>query len=259
MASPAQITANQANAQLSTGPRTPEGKALAAANSRKDGLTAQTLVITHDQQPAFDQFRRDLRHDTRPEGALEDEFFQRLLTYGWNLRRARALESTLLAETDPIHDEESANKLHRIARYRRELERSYDRALAQLRHLQTQRAVLLQQDAHVVNAVTRIAPVADLTRITNRTDPFVGHFNPFQYRNPQIFLSRAAARREHRANEAGEQNEPNTPIDPELAAVVASPKLSENDKRAFIDLYTTTPPPAPLVFNPSSKTGNPVK
>src|ERR1035438_5174370 len=44
-ASPARKSANTANAQLSTGPRTPEGKSRSAQNASKHGLTAADLVI----------------------------------------------------------------------------------------------------------------------------------------------------------------------------------------------------------------------
>ena len=44
-ASRRQQAANQANAQHSTGPQTPEGKAQSAQNSLKHGLTAQGLVV----------------------------------------------------------------------------------------------------------------------------------------------------------------------------------------------------------------------
>jgi hypothetical protein len=43
-ATEAQIRANQANAQKSTGPRTPEGKEASRANSYKHGLTATTVM-----------------------------------------------------------------------------------------------------------------------------------------------------------------------------------------------------------------------
>ena len=40
-ASPARLAANQANSQLSTGPRTPEGKAKVSLNAVKTALTGQ--------------------------------------------------------------------------------------------------------------------------------------------------------------------------------------------------------------------------
>jgi hypothetical protein len=44
-ASEAQIRANQANAKLSTGPRTPEGKEASRANALKHGLTGAGVVM----------------------------------------------------------------------------------------------------------------------------------------------------------------------------------------------------------------------
>ena len=45
MFSEARQTANAANARLSTGPRTNEGKASSSQNARTHGLTAAQLVI----------------------------------------------------------------------------------------------------------------------------------------------------------------------------------------------------------------------
>ena len=45
MASEKQIEANRANAQHSTGPKTPAGKAISRLNALKHGLTAEIAVI----------------------------------------------------------------------------------------------------------------------------------------------------------------------------------------------------------------------
>ncbi|MBI4889381.1 MAG: hypothetical protein HY821_02070, partial [Acidobacteria bacterium] len=173
MASAAQILANQANAQLSTGPKSPEGKARSAANSTKDGLTSANPVVDSHQSEEFHSYRQALENDTHPEGPIEHEYFHRLLTAGWNLRRARTLESELLDKTNPSTDDQDAARLHRIARYRRELERTYDRALKQLQTLQTQRAILLQRPAEIIDAVARLTPLASLTAIAPDKAPFL--------------------------------------------------------------------------------------
>ena len=50
MSTPAQTTANQLNAQLSTGPRTPEGKSTSSQNSTKHGLTCAYPVIRSEEE-----------------------------------------------------------------------------------------------------------------------------------------------------------------------------------------------------------------
>src|SRR5207244_13451629 len=45
MISTEKLAANQANAQFSTGPKTPEGKARSAVNSRTHGLCAKEILV----------------------------------------------------------------------------------------------------------------------------------------------------------------------------------------------------------------------
>ena len=53
MASPAQIAANRTNAQRSTGPTSPEGKARAASNSFKHGLYAPKHFQVYNADPNY--------------------------------------------------------------------------------------------------------------------------------------------------------------------------------------------------------------
>ena len=50
MTTQAQIDANRRNAQLSTGPKTPEGKATSSQNATQHGLTSQRVVLP-DEDP----------------------------------------------------------------------------------------------------------------------------------------------------------------------------------------------------------------
>src|ERR1700761_7701695 len=45
MATPAQVAANQANSQKSTGPKSPDGKTRSSRNSFKHGLYSKDLVL----------------------------------------------------------------------------------------------------------------------------------------------------------------------------------------------------------------------
>lgn len=181
MASAFQTAANQANAQHSTGPRTPEGKTRVAQNARKHGFCAQTLRLAPEEQPLFDALQKGLLEDTRPEGALENEIFRRLLTHAWNLRRIESFESRILVSADPLSiDDAPQSNLERWARYRRDVERSYYRALNELRKLQTQRAALLQQEDQVIEALYSATPLAEITRLTKQTDSFIRHAENFK-------------------------------------------------------------------------------
>jgi hypothetical protein len=59
-ATEAQIHANRANAQKSTGPRTPAGKAVVAQNAVKHGLSARLDVIRGEDQAEFDRHREGM-------------------------------------------------------------------------------------------------------------------------------------------------------------------------------------------------------
>ncbi len=71
MASEAQIAANRLNAQKSTGPRTPEGKAMMRRNPLRHGLSAASVVLFYESEAEFEQFRQDLASDFDPVGAEE--------------------------------------------------------------------------------------------------------------------------------------------------------------------------------------------
>ena len=141
MTTPTQLAANAANAQLSTGPRTPEGKQRSARNALTHGLTAREVVILPGERPAFDEMRADLEDDLRPQGALEHTLFAQLVHAAWNLRRLRLLEAGLVTDApDPLLDRSLERDLDRLARYHARAERSFYRALRELRALQAGRA-----------------------------------------------------------------------------------------------------------------------
>jgi hypothetical protein len=102
MASVAQVRANRLNAQKSTGPRTPEGKAVVAQNAVKHGLLAQQVVIRGEDPGEFELFRDRMVQDLAPAGSLESLLAERVAHLGWRLRRAERLDRAAWAtlETD---------------------------------------------------------------------------------------------------------------------------------------------------------------
>jgi len=160
MASAAQITANRLNAQHSTGPRTPEGKAHSSQNAHKSGYCSIRLVIAPERQAEFDAYAEELLAHTAPEGPIELEYFKRLLVHGWNLNRVRD-DETRLAESE--RNEANSQQLALLSRYRRSLERSYDRAIKTLRELQTNRLNRRCFSTDVAQEVAEEYPLADIS------------------------------------------------------------------------------------------------
>ena len=96
MCSERKLAANRLNAQKSTGPRTPAGKAESSRNATTHGLTARRAPIMRGEDPAeFEAFAQALRDDLRPRGAAERVLVDRIIELSWKLRRVPAAEAAL--------------------------------------------------------------------------------------------------------------------------------------------------------------------
>ena len=142
MATAAQITANQANAQHSTGPVTAEGKARTAHNALRHGLTAKHLVIRDDEREDFAIFQQSLLAELAPQVATETITFHEILHAAWNLQRFRRIEAEICTgRADDFASAETTATYDRLTRYQARAQHAYYRALAELRTLQTNRAL----------------------------------------------------------------------------------------------------------------------
>lgn len=104
-----QIIANRGNADKSTGPVTPSGKAIASRNALKHGLLAKEIVINAgegaESQEEFDAVLLDLKDQLDPQGALEEMLVEKIAAAYWRLRRAHRFEVGLIRTTlDNITD-----------------------------------------------------------------------------------------------------------------------------------------------------------
>ena len=68
MTSERQKAANQANARRSTGPQTPEGKAVIRLNALRHGLLARDVVLPGEDADAFEDLWNQVRADLSPMG-----------------------------------------------------------------------------------------------------------------------------------------------------------------------------------------------
>jgi hypothetical protein len=146
MATPAQIHANQQNAQKSTGPRSPEGKAASAQNAAKHGLASAFRVLQHEDQDEFGELLTSLRDEHQPATEHQAFLVEQLAKTHWILARAQRLETLAFdqlagAELDPSDpdsaiiakiSETNPNVLSTLQRYAQNAERSYYKAFREL-------------------------------------------------------------------------------------------------------------------------------
>ncbi len=93
MTSPAQAAANRRNAAGSTGPRSAEGKARAAANALKHGLTASRATLRCEDREAWARLRADLVARFQPEGEAEARLLDDLAFHYLRLGRLPLAEA----------------------------------------------------------------------------------------------------------------------------------------------------------------------
>jgi hypothetical protein len=168
--SAARQSANAANARLSTGPRTPEGKARSSENARKHCLTAAELVIGPEDREEFNALLADFQRDVAPQGAIQQTLFDELVSAAWNLRRIRRMETVLCAGSatylDLLNDHEIQTKIDRLARYKSRIERTFHRSLKELKALQTNQAVGAIMPRDVLETAPPLASTIEIAKQT---------------------------------------------------------------------------------------------
>jgi hypothetical protein len=147
MSTPAQISANQRNAQSSTGPCTDAGKALCSQNGVSHGLSSNFSVLAHESQSEFDALLASLRAEFSPATENDQFLVGEMAQSRWKMQRIDRLETRAL-DLIVLGDDASDNSpdgrivaalskngrdpLPLLNRYRTTAERSYYKALNQL-------------------------------------------------------------------------------------------------------------------------------
>ena len=107
MATERQIAANRLNAQRSTGPKTPDGKAVASRNRVTHGLTSASGLLPGEKLDDFSDLRARVLAELAPDSAIEIELAERITSLLWRLRRVPAFEAALLAWTHACKEKAS--------------------------------------------------------------------------------------------------------------------------------------------------------
>ena len=129
MTSQAQIEANRRNAQSSTGPRTPEGKAAVAHNALKHGMRSDVFKQPMTDSEAYDQFLADLIAEHRPQTPSEGIYVERMALCLDKLAFLEGMQNDCMFANTRICDLNEHQALN-IYYWRQEerFERAYDRA-----------------------------------------------------------------------------------------------------------------------------------
>lgn len=148
MSTAAQITANIANAQASTGPRTETGKARSAKNAVTFGLFSGDFIRPGEEE-GYAALHAGIIHQLAPGSLLEDILVEEIHRATWRLRRCGEVESHLVIRLDDhesyIFDpmetcEESAIRIQKsVDRARAQAHRLLHKCTAELRKLQAER------------------------------------------------------------------------------------------------------------------------
>jgi hypothetical protein len=93
MATQRQIDANRRNAQFSTGPRTPAGKAVSSMNALKSGLDAESQFVIGEERSDFYALQQEYFEMIRPRNPCERFQMDRMIRSEWLLRRMFRAES----------------------------------------------------------------------------------------------------------------------------------------------------------------------
>src|SRR3982750_2707169 len=91
------LAANRANALLSTGPTTSEGKAKSSLNAVKTGLTGRTVLLPSEDAALYQAHVERYHQEFQPVGDREIQLVQDLADTQWRLDRIPGLEFGMFA------------------------------------------------------------------------------------------------------------------------------------------------------------------
>jgi hypothetical protein len=138
-----QHAANCRNALLSTGPVTAEGKGAVRLNALRHGLRARTIVLPGENAAEFQQLCDDLQAEWRPASRTEHLLVEQMAVAQWKLARLEVGERSIFTQQMPA--ERQMALLDRFSTQRSRLERSFSKAMHELRDLRKARPATKEQ------------------------------------------------------------------------------------------------------------------
>ncbi|MEO8661763.1 MAG: hypothetical protein ABI693_25075 [Bryobacteraceae bacterium] len=133
MSTSAQLTANRANAEHSTGPKTDAGKAIVSQNHLTHGLSIRRhIVLPTEDHAQYESLVARYCEDELPGCAIERSLINLLAECQWRIDRCNRIEYQMVVNSGLTIEEfyeQNEAKLQRFERYAGNHRRDYSRIL----------------------------------------------------------------------------------------------------------------------------------
>ena len=145
MTSQKQIEANRKNAQKSTGPVSVAGKEIVARNAVRHGILSANVFIDEGEQKIYDNFCDEMFKNLKPQSGFENFLVDRIISTAWRMRRIVCIEAMKLEKANKysygdsytsVFVAKSADSMAVLSRYEQALEKTFYRALRELKAMQ---------------------------------------------------------------------------------------------------------------------------
>ncbi|MGD0360327.1 MAG: hypothetical protein ABSC93_05630 [Bryobacteraceae bacterium] len=164
-----QHQANLQNAQHSTGPVSPEGKAAVRCNAITFGLRARNVVLFDEDEAAYQQIFDVLESEWQPQAPTEKILLERMVVAHWLLMRADSSEAWISTATVPGPQQSAL--FDRVSAQRVRHERSFSTAMRELKQLQNERRARTQPECTQPEPVQPVHTEPTVTAPAHRPAP----------------------------------------------------------------------------------------
>ncbi len=156
-----QHAANKANAQHSSGPKTPEGREAIRFNALTFGLRTRTIILPTENAAAYSQLWDELCADFNPRTRFEMCCFETIVIAQWHLIRNANSENQIYQEV-PFGERRLA-MLAEVDKQRTKFEKEFRDGVDYLQKLQKQRPAKPEPEVQEQTA----APVEPIEPVRN--------------------------------------------------------------------------------------------
>jgi hypothetical protein len=140
-----QQKSNQQNAQHSTGPNTPAGKAAIRFNALTYGLRTRATILPDENAADYSQLWDEMEANWQPQNRTERCYLETMVTSQWLLARVAESEQKVYLFIE--FGEKQFAMLASVSKQRAQLERSFRTAIEDMKQSQKERQALQPRPA----------------------------------------------------------------------------------------------------------------